>query len=202
MSDILPEIVSDPDLIVESDEEILEHPEEIVHETIDRSVDTEDVFVQKGLKNAKDPVVKKIKSDKRRKPMSEEHKQKLVLARQKAVESRRLKAAEKKQLKELESKASVKQKEKKLKELNDIVNEVPPERPKAEIDESVIEKAIEAALVKQEMMRQKRKALKKAKLDEEIAHAKAQEVIRQAVYPAKLYMGDAGFASKNIFNFQ
>ena len=148
MSDVLPEIINDPDLIVESDEEDLLAPaDEVAVEMQVKEVDTDDVFVKKGLKNATDPVVKKVKSDKRRKPMSEEHKQKLFVARQKAVESRRAKAAEKKKIKELESKASVKQNQKKLKELEDIVNEVPPERPKAEIDESVIEKAIEAALV-------------------------------------------------------
>lgn len=203
MSDVLPEIINDPDLIVESDEEDLLAPaDEVAVEMEVREIDTDDVFVKKGLKNATDPVVKKVKSDKRRKPMSEEHKQKLFLARQKAVESRRAKAAEKKKIKELETIADVKQKQKKLKELEDIVNDVPEPKPKAEIDPSIIEKAIEDALTKQEMLRQKRKAAKKAKLDEDVAKAKAHEVIRQAVYPSKLYAGDQGFASAHIYNFQ
>ena len=100
MSDVLPEIINDPDLIVESDEEDLLAPaDEVAVEMEVKEVDTDDVFVKKGLKNATDPVVKKVKSDKRRKPMSEEHKQKLFVARQKAVESRRAKAAEKKKIK-------------------------------------------------------------------------------------------------------
>ena len=203
MSDVLPEIINDPDLIVESDEEDLLAPaDEVAVEMEVREIDTDDVFVKKGLKNATDPVVKKVKSDKRRKPMSEEHKQKLFFARQKAVESRRAKAAEKKKIKELESIADVKQKQKKLKELEDIVNDVPEPKPKADIDPSIIEKAIEDALTKQEMIRQKRKAAKKAKLDEDVAKAKAHEVIRQAVYPSKLYAGDQGFASAHIYNFQ
>ncbi len=203
MSDVLPEIINDPDLIVESDEEDLLAPaDEVAVEMEVKEIDTDDVFVKKGLKNATDPVVKKVKSDKRRKPMSEEHKQKLFIARQKAVESRRAKAAEKKKIKELESIADVKQKQKKLKELEDIVNDVPEPKPKAEIDPSIIEKAIEDALTKQEMLRQKRKAAKKAKLDEDVAKAKAHEVIRQAVYPSKLYAGDQGFASAHIYNFQ
>tara|TARA_R110001592_G_scaffold6836_3_gene37430 strand:- start:10645 stop:11256 length:612 start_codon:yes stop_codon:yes gene_type:complete len=203
MSDVLPEIINDPDLIVESDEEDLLAPaDEVAVEMEVREIDTDDVFVKKGLKNATDPVVKKVKSDKRRKPMSEEHKQKLFVARQKAVESRRAKAAEKKKIKELESIADVKQKQKKLKELEDIVNDVPEPKPKADIDPSIIEKAIEDALTKQEMIRQKRKAAKKAKLDEDVAKAKAHEVIRQAVYPSKLYAGDQGFASAHIYNFQ
>ena len=203
MSDVLPEIINDPDLIVESDEEDLLAPaDEVTVQMEVKEVDTDDVFVKKGLKNATDPVVKKVKSDKRRKPMSEEHKQKLFVARQKAVESRRAKAAEKKKIKELETIADVKQNQKKLKELEDIVNDVPEPKPKADIDPSIIEKAIEDALTKQEMIRQKRKAAKKAKLDEDVAKAKAHEVIRQAVYPSKLYAGDQGFASAHIFNFQ
>ena len=203
MSDVLPEIINDPDLIVESDEEDLLAPaDEVTVQMEVKEDDTDDVFVKKGLKNATDPVVKKVKSDKRRKPMSEEHKQKLFVARQKAVESRRAKAAEKKKIKELETIADVKQNQKKLKELEDIVNDVPEPKPKADIDPSIIEKAIEDALTKQEMIRQKRKAAKKAKLDEDVAKAKAHEVIRQAVYPPKMYMGDQGFASKHIFNFQ
>ena len=197
MSDVLPEIINDPDLIVESDEEDLLSPaDEVTVQMEVKEVDTDDVFVKKGLKNATDPVVKKVKSDKRRKPMSEEHKQKLFVARQKAVESRRAKAAEKKKIKELESKASVKQNQKKLKELEDIVNDVPEPKPTAEIDPSIIEKAIEAALVKQEMLRQKRKAAKKDKLDEQIAQAKAHEVIRQAVYPSKVVCGRPRFCGK------
>ncbi len=203
MSDVLPDIISDPDLIVESDEEDLLAPaDEMKVEMEVKEVNTDEVFVKKGLKNATEPVVKKIKSDKRRKPMSEEHKQKLFIARQKAVESRRAKAAEKKKMKELESIANDKQQQKKLKELENIVNDVPEEKPKADIDPSIIEKAIEDALTKQEMLRQKRKAAKKAKQEEDIAKAKAQEEIRKAVYPPKLYMGDQGFASKHIYNFQ
>ena len=203
MSDVLPEIINDPDLIVESDEEDLLAPaDEVAVEMEVKEIDTDDVFVKKGLKNATDPVVKKVKSDKRRKPMSEEHKQKLFVARQKAVESRRAKAAEKKKIKELEGIADVKQTQKKLKELEDIVNDVPEPKATADIDPSIIEKAISDALTKQEMIRQKRKQAKKDKLDEQIAQAKAHEVIRQAVYPSKLYAGDQGFASQHIFNFQ
>jgi hypothetical protein len=86
--------------------------------------------------------------------------------------------------------------------MEDIVNDIPQPKPKVDIDESVIQKAIEEALTRQEMARQKRKQEKKAKQDEEIEYAKAQEVIRQAIYPPRLYMGDAGFASKYIYNFQ
>jgi hypothetical protein len=136
--------------------------------------------------------------------MSEEHKAKLALAREKAVQARRIKAEEKKKIKELENQVKAKQKVQKIKEMENIVNDVVEEKKpvKAEIDETIIQKAIEEALTKNEMMRQQRKAEKKAKQEESIRLAKAQEEIRKAVYPAKLYAGDMGFASKYIYNFQ
>lgn len=204
MTDVLPEIVNDPDLIVESEEEAI--PEELDIKMEVRDIDTEEVFEKKRKTNTTEPVIKPVKKEpKPKRQMSEAHKAKLAIARQKAVESRRKKAEEKKKMKELESKVNAKQKQQKIKEMEDIVNDVPPEATppvKAEIDESIIQKAIEEALTKQEIMRQERKRIKKQKQDEEIKKAKAQEVIRQAVYPPKLYAGDQGFASKHIFNFQ
>jgi len=204
MTDVLPEIVNDPDLIVESEEEQI--PDELDIKMEVRDIDTDEVFEKKRKEKGSEPVIKPVKKEpKPKRQMSEAHKAKLAIARQKAVESRRKKAEEKKKMKELESKVNAKQKEQKIKEMEDIVNDVPPEAPtpvKAEIDESIIQKAIEEALTKQEIMRQERKRIKKLKQDEEIKKAKAQEVIRQAVYPPKLYAGDQGFASKHIFNFQ
>jgi len=200
MSDVLPEIVNDPDLIIETDEEDeLLAPD--VTEVV-REIDTDDVFERPKKNTATTKIVPVKKEAKPKRQLSEAHKEKLKLAREKAIQVRRERAAEKKKLAELESKVNEKQKVKKIKEMEDIVNDIPQPKPKADIDESVIQKAIEEALTRQEMARQKRKQEKKNKLDEEIAKAKAQEVIRQAVYPAKLYAGDQGFASKYIYNFQ
>jgi len=205
MSDsVLPEIVNDPELIVESDEEVM--PEELQIEMKVRDIDPEEVFEKKRKDKTTDPVVKPVKKEpKPKRQISEAHKAKLAAAREKALETRRRNAEERKKMKDLESKVNKKQKEQKLKEMENIVNDIPEATPppvKAEIDESVIQKAIEEALVKNEMARQERKKAKKQKQEEEIKKAKAQEVIRQAVYPAKLYAGDQGFASKHIFNFQ
>lgn len=207
MSDsVLPEIVNDPDLIVESDEDML--PDELQIEMKVRDIDPEEVFEKKKkdkTSQARDPVVKPVKKDpKPKRQMSEAHKLKLAEAREKALETRRRNASEKKKLKELETKVNKKQKEQKIKQMENIVNDIPEAAPppvKAEIDDSIIQKAIEEALTKQEMMRQERKRIKKQKQDEEIKKAKAQELIRAAVYPSKLYAGDQGFASKHIFNF-
>ena len=205
MEDVLPEIIGDPELTVESDEDLLA-PEDNIEVEIKENVDTNDVFdtPKKPKKEQTDTTIKPVKSKKTRKPMSEEHKAKLAAAREKAVIARRERAAEKKKMKDLENQVKAKQKVQKIKEMENVINDVVEEKKpvKAEIDENVIQKAIEEALTKNEMMRQKRKAEKKAKADEAIRQAKAQEAIRQAVYPAKLYAGDQGFASKHIFNFQ
>jgi len=200
MSGVLPEIVNDTDLIIETDEEDeLLAPD--VTEVV-REIDTDDVFEKPKKKDTSTKIVPVKKEAKPKRQLSESHKAKLAAAREKAIQVRRERAAEKKKLAELESKVNEKQKVKKIKEMEDIVNDVPPPKPKADIDESVIQRAIEEALTRQEMARQKRKQEKKNKLDEEIAKAKAQEVIRQAIYPPKLYAGDQGFASKYIYNFQ
>jgi len=200
MSDVLPEIVNDPDLIVETDEE-----EELLAPDVTevvREIDTEDVFEKPKKKSSATKIVPVKKEPKPKRQMSEAHKAKLALAREKAIATRKANAIERKKVKELQSKVNEKQKVEKIKKLEDTLNDVPPPKQKAEIDETVIQKAIEEALTRQEMARQKRKQVKKDKLEEEIAKAKAQEVIRQAVYPSKLYAGDQGFASKYIYNFQ
>ena len=214
--DKLPSLITDPEMIIMSDEENLSDEEEqICPAPLPReNLNTDEVF-SKSSKKKKEvvaeegiPVIQKVvtetKKGKARKPMSEEHKAKLQQARKLALEKRRQNAAERKALKELEEKATEKTKAKKKKELEDIVNDVPPEpaKPvKAEVDSDIIQKAIDEALAKNEMMRQKRKAEKKAKLDEEVARRKAEEQIRQMVYPpSKVYYGDPGFYSKHIFN--
>jgi hypothetical protein len=197
MSNILPEIVNDPDLIIETPPESEEEEEIEEPEPPKKNIDTDEIFVKQ---KSKEPVVAPVKKEKKpRKPMSEEHKEKLKLARHKAVEARKQKAIERKELKELESKAEVKKKASKKKELEDIVNDVPPPRPKADIDPDIIQKAIDEALLKNEMLRQQRKAEKKKKLDEEVERKKHEEAIKQMVYPPKAYYGDQGFFSKNVF---
>ena len=210
----LPKVISDPEMIIMSEDENVSDEEVCpVEPTPRENLNTDDVFSKSSKKKIVEegvPKVMKVKTEtkkgKARKPLSEEHKEKLKVAREKALEKRRANAAEKKQLKELEEKATEKTKAKKKKELEDIVNDIPPEpvKPvevKAEVDPEIIQRAIDEALAKNEMMRQKRKAEKKAKLDEEVRKKKAEEQIKQMVYPpSKIYFGEPGFYSKNIFN--
>jgi hypothetical protein len=215
----IPECINDPEMIILSDEEVSEGEEDI--QPVPREhLDTNDVFSKSSKKKVTiaegEPVIKKLKMDvkkkgKARAPMSEAHKAKLAEARKLALQKRQANAQERKALKELEQKATQKTKEKKKKELEDIVNEVEPEPPpapapvqvKAEVDPEIIQKAIDEALTKAEMARQERKRIKKEKIDQEVKRAKAQEHIKQMVYPPnKLYYGDQGFVSKSIYNLQ
>lgn len=153
---------------------------------------------EKAPENVETPVVKPVKQStppvkKSRKPMSEETKRKIAAAN-------KLRAQETKEMNILERKAKEIQKQKKKKELQDIVNDVPPPKPVAEIDPSIIQKAIDDAIIKHETLRQQRKALKKAALEEEIRKKKVEEQIKSALYPPKLYHTDEGFYSKHIFH--
>ena len=214
----IPECINDPEMIILSDEEVSD--EEMIQPVPREHLDTNDVFSKSSKKKVTiaegEPVIKKLKMDvkkkgKARKPMSEEHKAKLASARKLALQKRQANAAERKQLKDLEKQATEKTKEKKKKELEDIVNEVEPEpaappqpvQVKAEVDPEIIQRAIDEALLKNEMARQERKRIKKEKINEEVKRAKAQEEIKKMVYPPnKLYYGDTGFASKSIYNLQ
>tara|TARA_R110000803_G_scaffold36_1_gene91 strand:- start:837 stop:1490 length:654 start_codon:yes stop_codon:yes gene_type:complete len=217
MTDNLPTTTVDPELSIQSDEEIFSE-EEVVDDSLLKPVpndnlDTSEVFTKSKRKKViveGAPQVKKVitltKTGKQRKPMTPEHKAKLNAARIKGLEKRREMAIEKKALKELEKQASEKTTKKKKKELEDIVNDVQPEPPKpvkAEISPDVIQKAIDEALFKAEQLRLARKAEKKAKQNEEVQRKKHEEQIKQMVYPpSQLYYGSEGFASKHIFNLQ
>ena len=123
---------------------------------------------------------KPIKEKKKRKPMSEEHKQKLALAREKAMAVRKAKAEEKKKMKALENeeKELLKaQKVKKVQKLKKEVEEVEEEvvqkpsknfQPVTGLTKKDLEDAQFEAIVKYETMRKQRKAEKKqAQLVEE-----------------------------------
>ena len=86
---VLPEIVNDPELIVESDEDML--PEELQIEMKVRDIDPDEVFEKKRkdkTSQGHEPVVKPVKKEtKPKRQMSEDHKLKLAQAREKALET-------------------------------------------------------------------------------------------------------------------
>ena len=68
--------------------------------------------------------VKEVKEPKKKRQLSEEHKAKLALAREKALATRRAKAEEKKKMKEIETKTKELKKKKAVKDLEELEEEV------------------------------------------------------------------------------
>jgi len=198
---MLPTLVND--LMIDSDED----DEIILNEGADEDfeipdvevvdhISQDDIFVKpkskvKAVKTDTAPVVEPIK--KQKKVISEDQKAKMKAGREK-------KRRERLEMNQLERKANTKLQEKKKKEYEDILNDVPPPKPTAEIDPNVIQKAIDEAITKHETLRQQRKAAKRAAIDEAVQKKKVEEEIRSALYPPKLYHTDSGFYSKHIFN--
>ncbi len=139
-----------------------------------------EVLMEEGIPLKKDkgtnlkPVKEKpVKEKKKRKPMSEEHKQKLALAREKAMIVRKAKAEEKKKMKALdtEEKELLKtQKIKRVKKLKEDVDSDDVEVPKSKPSPSVgittftkkdLEDAQYEAIMKYDAVRKQRKKEKK-----------------------------------------
>ena len=134
---------------------------------------------------------------KKRPPMSEEHKQKLALAREKAMESRKKKAADKKVQKalELEEKELLKkQKHKRVQKLKEEVEatespngeEAPPQPTKSNSNFFTKEQLEEAqlnAIINYEKIRKTRKAEKKEQQKKDMEQEALKQTIRRAVQP-------------------
>jgi len=113
---------------------------------------------------------KPVKVKKPRKPMSEEHKQKLALAREKAMKVRKEKAEEKKKMKALDNEEKEllkKQKVKKVQKLKEEVEEDLEDKPSKKINnlsgltKKDLEDAQLEAIMKYDAMRKERKAKKR-----------------------------------------
>ena len=156
----------------------------------------EDIFVKQ---NQPDPV----KPPKKKRVLSEEHKKKLAVAREKALATRKRNAEEKKRIKELEKKA----KQKKTKELEDYVDEKPHHSAPvvAKVQEKIIEreptltkKDIEEAqleaIIKYETLRKARKKKKQEDMAEEKKKEETRQAIRRATQPRQnITRGQQGF---------
>jgi len=142
----------------------------------------EDVVIEKP---------KKVVGEKKpRKPMSEEHKQKLALAREKAMAVRKANAEEKKQMKEIENQTNQLKKIKKVKELEELKDEVEskttekPQKGLSQITSGLTKEDLEQAqydaIVKYETLRKQRKAEKKR---QEQIEADKQHIMNQIKQP-------------------
>ena len=134
------------------------------------------------------PPVSKEKVKKPRKPMSEEHKQKLALAREKAMAVRKAKAEEKKKMKALENEEKELLKAQKVKKVQKLKKEVEQHEEEEEFihhkapqqisgfTKKDLEDAQLDAIMKYEALRKQRKAEKKR---QEQLEADKQNIIRQ-----------------------
>tara|TARA_Y100001972_G_scaffold22502_1_gene26953 strand:- start:133 stop:831 length:699 start_codon:yes stop_codon:yes gene_type:complete len=143
----------------------------------------EDLIVNEKPKKVKKP----------RKPMSEEHKQKLALAREKAMAVRKAKAEEKRKMKEIEKQTNELKNKKKVKEFEELKDQVESKTPKKEVElieprhsgitKKDLEEAQYQAILKYETLRKERKAEKKRQQQIE---ADKQNIIKQ-IQPQKSY---------------
>ena len=153
----------------DSEEEIIIEDEEPIKIQEKEKPNENDIFEDIMPKQEK-VVEKPVKVKKPRKPMSEEHKKKLALAREKAMAVRKAKAEEKKKMKALDNEEKEllkKQKFKKVKKLKEEVesDSVPQESktsyPTSTITKKDLEEAQLDAIMKYEAIRKERKAKKK-----------------------------------------
>lgn len=187
LPDITMEIVEEPQPEVEQTDIIEEDNDDLMAE-LERpkpaKLSQADIF-------ADPPVVKKVKEPKKKRVLSEEHKQKLALAREKALATRRANAALKKEEKELQKTI----KNNKLKSLREQANvkevieqpvaqpvaqplapQAQPLAPQAQQYTAVdLEEMALKAILGHEKIRKERKKIKKAEQDA----AMQQQLLRQ-----------------------
>ena len=139
------------------------------------------------------PEVKKVQSpkpQKKKRVLSQDHKAKLALAREKALATRRAKAEEKKRMKQIENETKVLRKKKAEKDLEDLKSNVNNEKPVPTTSQTVqtftkedLENAQLSAIIQYETIR---KARKEEKKKEKMIQEQKEQMKRQiARYGAK-----------------
>jgi hypothetical protein len=181
----MPKVVGKPKVV---EKDIFDDiPEKEINPSITESSGMgEDLVIEQGQQTEKPKKV--VKQKKPRKPMSEEHKQKLALAREKAMAVRKAKAEEKKKMKALENEEKELLKAQKVKKVQKLKKEV-EEYAEAKEEEVVqkpqqisgftkkdLEDAQLDAIMKYEALRKQRKAEKKR---QEQLEADKQNIIKQ-----------------------
>ena len=174
-----------PDISIEEVEEVLKEPvDNNIKEHIDDEDDNEDLMEElekPKLSQAQifqTPIIKKVIEPKKKRILTEEHKAKLAVAREKALATRRANAAIKKETKDLEKKVKTNKLNKLRKEADEPIEEVVVEqkevpKPIQSMQSNISQKDLEAvalnAIIGHEKIRKARKQKKK----------EAEEVIYQ-----------------------
>jgi len=184
-----------PDISIEEVEEVLKEPvDNNIKEHIDAVSDNEDLMEElekPKLSQAQifqTPIIKKVIEPKKKRVLTEEHKAKLAVAREKALATRRANAAIKKETKDLEKKVKTNKLNKLRKEadepieqpIDNVEQEVPkPINPIQSMQSNISQKDLEAvalnAIIGHEKIRKARK--KKKKEEEEIIYQ--QNLLKQ-----------------------
>ena len=198
-----------PNFVYKNKEDAFKGDEEIINQEI-----TDELVIEEKIKLTKQEIFDipdapntSKPPKKKRKPMTEEHKQKLALARDKALATRRRNAEEKRQMKDLEKKA----KQKKMKDLENYVNQDKPiqkEEPVkhvpvvAPVKERIVEptftkKDLEDAQMNAIMNYEKiRKSRKKEKEQEKMVEKQEEKVkqdLRRAMQPKQSFYGQEDY---------
>lgn len=159
-------------------------------------MDINDIFnMPQSVKDVIDPTVKLTKKGKPRKkrpPMTEEHKAKLALAREKAMAARKKKAQEKKENKALEIEEKELLKKQKVKRVKKLKEEVEDNEDMSKIDiikkeqtftKQDLEEAQLQAIMNYEKIRKSRKAEKQVRQKKEAEQEALKAQLRRAVAP-------------------
>ena len=186
-----------------SQEEIEEKKEETVQEQVPKAkskrdgMNVNEIFNMPNDTYVKDvKLTKKGKPRKPRPPMTEAHKEKLKIAREKAMAVRKAKAQEKKEAKALEKEEKEllkKQKIKKVRQLKEEVEEDIKPQPLKEIKKEPmfskkdLEEAQLNAIINYEKLRKDRKEKKRLQAEKDKEQEKLKAQIRRAVAPQQEY---------------
>ena len=186
-----------------SQEEIEEKKEETVQEQVPKAKSKRDgMNVNERFNMPNDTYVKDVKLTKKGKPrkpsppMTEAHKEKLKIAREKAMAVRKAKAQEKKEAKALEKEEKEllkKQKIKKVRQLKEEVEEDIKPQPLKEIKKELmfskkdLEEAQLNAIINYEKLRKDRKEKKRLQAEKDKEQEKLKAQIRRAVAPQQEY---------------
>ena len=200
---------------IESEEDFESYEEEVKSQTFipvsQQKEIQEDIFIEDEKPKTKPKKEPKLtKNGKQRKPMSEEHKAKLKLAREKAFLVKKQKAEERKKIKEQDQEEKTLLKLKKQKDIEKLKKEVyeePKPQPKPQpapapvreiireptITKEDIEKAQLNAIMSYETLRKQRKEEKKKKQSEDAEMDRLRKKLMRAQNPNNRFSMNNGF---------
>jgi len=182
----------------EAAEEVEEQPKIPKAKSKREDMNIDDIFnmpqpsIQSQDPQAEVKLTKKGKPRKKRPPMSEEHKAKLALAREKAMAARKKKAQERKENKALESEEKELLKKQKVKRVKKLKEEVEDNDDMSKIDiikkeqsftKQDLEEAQLQAIMNYEKIRKTRKAEKQVRQKKEAEQEALKAQLRRAVAP-------------------